>query len=494
MKKRIYILILAVWGISFTSCDSFLDINPESEVVNDDMFSTKRGVEDAVWGFYGKLKQENLYGESLSWAYTEVLAQNFSGPNRDLYTNMETYNYENILPNIDVIWTNMYEIIGHTNNFITNLEAKESNSLDLYNLYLGEAYGLRAFLHFELLRLFAPHVENKPNAAGIPYVTEYSFEHTPFSSVSEVYGKIIADLKKAQELLQADADNLVYPRVDATELEEDFLKGREIHFNLYAATATLARVYWMKGELDNAKEEALKVINSNKFPLAEKDEIINLIAGTLSPKESIWGLYSTNYFEITKKKLYTSNSWDSFGPYEIGSGGQYLLPYDQVYSQYLGENSGSDARLNWFRPAIEGMTTINILKVVDAIRVGSDQAPAGRGLIEGISMLRIPEMYYIVAEAELEKGNIDVATTYVNKVLTSRGLTKLEDRSPALSLDMDLLYNERHKEMFGEGQRWFDMKKRNMDIISNADGVVLPASDKIYVLPIPVTEYDYRNE
>lgn len=78
-------------------------------------------------------------------------------------------------------------------------------------------------------------------------------------------------------------------------------------------------------------------------------------------------------------------------------------------------------------------------------------------------------------------------------VLTSRGLTALSERVPALEPTIELLYNERHKEFFGEGMRWFEMKKRNMDIVSNTEFKTLPASDKIYILPIPTEEFENRN-
>lgn len=47
MMKRI---LLACISLFFLGCGNFLDINPESEVVNDDMFSTAEGVEDALYG------------------------------------------------------------------------------------------------------------------------------------------------------------------------------------------------------------------------------------------------------------------------------------------------------------------------------------------------------------------------------------------------------------------------------------------------------------
>lgn len=47
---------------------------------------------------------------------------------------------------------------------------------------------------------------------------------------------------------------------------------------------------------------------------------------------------------------------------------------------------------------------------------------------------------------------------------------------------------------FGEGQIWYNMKRLNKDIICNSLDRVLPASDTYYVVPIPDSEYEYRND
>ena len=49
MKK---IIILLCISFSFCCCDSFLDVNPDSEVINGDMFNSADGVEDALYGVY----------------------------------------------------------------------------------------------------------------------------------------------------------------------------------------------------------------------------------------------------------------------------------------------------------------------------------------------------------------------------------------------------------------------------------------------------------
>lgn len=495
MKRTYITYIMLCVGLILNSCDDFLEINPDSEVINDELFSNAEGVEDALNGIYSTLNKENLYGKKLAWELPEILSQDLNGPTDIVYTQLATYNYNDANTFINSLWKDMYQTIGYTNNVILNLEEKNPNIFPHYDMYLGEAYGLRGFLHFELLRLFAPHIENgSANERGIPYVKIYTFEPTPFSTVSEVYDAVILDLKRAQELLIMDEMYVAFPRVDYTSGQvESFLKGREIHFNYYAATAALARVYRMKGDLENAKIEALKIINSGKFPLASADKIVNLVAGALSPSESIFGLFSNDYIKTTEATLFSTTSFLGFPPFQKESGGNPLQEFRDVYNQYLGANSGTDFRLQWFRRSFEGASMLNVLKVVDVLQINTGIPPSQRGLLPGISMIRVPEMYYIIAEAELVNGNTAEATSVLNQVLLSRGLAKLQNREPAIIPDLDFLYNERHKELFSEGQRWFDMKKRNMNIISNEESKILPASDKIYVLPIPIEEFELRN-
>lgn len=494
MKNK-YIIAILLLCSTFNSCAKFLDINPKAEVVDKDMFSTEQGCEDAVMGLYGELKSINLYGERWNWGVFDVLSQDLNA-GEETYQYLKSYNYNDARKMIDTLWIESYKVVGYANNIIGNLEERTENRFSLQDLYLGEAYGVRAMLHFDLVRAFAPHVELKGGERGIPYVTKYTFKHTDFSTVNQVYDYIVADLRKAQEYLKMDESVIVYPRVKLEDEMEDlttiaFLKGRQMHFNYYAATALLARVLWTKGEYADARTEALKVINSGKFPLANKDEITLLIAGVLSPKETIWGIYSTDYVNITKKRFYTNQSWEVNLPY---SSNKTQYPYQKIYSQYLETNSGSDSRLNWFRASDGGGNTIECLKVVDEKMIKeSTDTPTSRGYLDGISVLKVSELYYIVAEAFLRENSVSEATDYINKVLMSRGLTELGSRMPVIVPSLDMLYNERHKEMYCEGQRWFDMKKRNENILSNNTKVTHNASDLIYVLPIPLIETDNRN-
>ena len=254
--------------------------------------------------------------------------------------------------------------------------------------------GVRAFLHFDLLRLFT--AVNDMSANGIPYTETYSYKVTPFSSVGKVYEYILRDLLEAEKLLKQDEELLVYPREDQSR--KAFAKTRETHFNLYAAQATLARVYWMKGDLKQAGIYARKVIDSEKFPLVDRTEVQDFLTGILSEKETIWGVYSTAWQDNTQKYLYNNTSFFSLSPYGTESGSTYPDTYQNVYAKD-NDNSGTDFRMKHFR---ELNGSIRHMKLVDYFKIENLRERAD--VIQGFSLLRTAEMYLIAAEALLEEN------------------------------------------------------------------------------------------
>ena len=106
-------------------------------------------------------------------------------------------------------------------------------------------------------------------------------------------------------------------------------------------------------------------------------------------------------------------------------------------------------------------------------------------------MIRIPEMYYIMAEALLE-SDPDTATDYFDDVIKTRGLDALGDQGRTVTADA--LYIERRKEFYGEGQQWFNMKRLGKDIVATST-ITLSGSDvNTYKIPLPKDEEDNREE
>lgn len=480
--KKIYLTLTCLAAlVATTACNDFLDVRPSGEKVEDDIFETAKGFESAIYGVYGSMSNSYLYGCDLIWGTTELLAQNLTSTSQ-YGIDMSTYDYKS---NADTrtrllnIWSKAYLSIGYANNVLQNLEKKDPSSMELYNIYKGEMLGVRALLHFDLLRLFAPTDESK---RGIPYVTSYSFSVKPFSTVGQCYDYIINDLTEAEKLLADDEPYLAYPRENNNY--NAFNNYRETHMNLYAVKALLARVYWYRGDMTNAAKYASEVIDSNLFPLVGVTEVQDYLAGVLSPKETIFGIYSTKYLETSQNYLYTYQSYYSYSPYDDITGKTHLEPWTAIYALDI-DGTAQDFRTRHF---VQGNGVCMTYKLVDYKTI--ENTGRDNSLIAGVTVMHSSEMYLIAAEALLA-SDYNRALGYFNDEITSRGLPAL---APDQTLTAERIYNEYRKELFCEGQQWFNMKRLNRDITSNYETRVITANDDIYVLPIPDEEFEYRTE
>ena len=483
--KYLNIVLGCLMAFSVVSCDDFLDVRPKAEKLESDLFKNAQGFEDAIYGVYGSLQNAALYGRYLTWGIPEVLAQNLESSN-SVIADLAKYKYEendDLRSMFSNIWTTAYQTIGYTNNILNQLADWDKESLPLYNYYKGEMLAMRAMLHFDLLRLFAPMDMNKD---GIPYVTAYSYDVKSFYKVGEVYGFILKDLLEAEQLMADEEDELVYPHDDTNYY--DFMKYRETHLNVYAVRALLARVYWMKNDMTNAAKYAEKVITGNAFPLVDDIEVKDYLAGTLSPKETIFGLYSTSYLDLCESYLYNYLSYHSYNPYENEGGLNYLEPYTAIYAKDVPPTS-QDFRLSGHFRQSAGYSTF--LKTTDYYTLDGNVPDSRANLISGITLLHTSEMYLVAAEALLDT-DYEKAVAYFDAELKSRGVTPLAQRGGE-TLTKEMIFNEYRKELFGEGQTWYNMKRLNRDIQSNAELKTIPASETVYVIPIPEEEFEYRN-
>ena len=128
----------------------------------------------------------------------------------------------------------------------------------------------RAFLHFDLLRMFGPIYKEHPASKAIPYRTTFDKDATPVLSANEVVDAILKDLNAAEKLLKESDPLHFFTDQMGEELTEinQFLINREFRMNLYAVKAMLARVYCYKGDAESkalAVEYAKQVIAASEY-------------------------------------------------------------------------------------------------------------------------------------------------------------------------------------------------------------------------------------
>ncbi len=454
------------------ACSSFLDVNPKGEVFDADMFESAEGYEDALYGVYNEVASEEfLFGGYLLWI-PEALSWNESISDYMLKPMAEgSWEFANMTTK-EKLWAACYTAINHVNNIIAHAEKDSPGRFRYSKLYYGEALALRALLHFELLRIYgAPYwASDSYKAVSIPYVDSYSFAISPYLSWEEAFGRVLDDLKKAESLLGQDEELLPEIRSNSAM---GFTDARITHLNLYAVQALMARVYWTMNDMGNAALYALKVIDCGKFRFRPMRAFVQPDNGTLDMDETIFGLYSTE-FETRNRSKYQLGTSSS-------SGFVLASDWNALYNDGSA-SSGSDYRLNaWFDA---GEAKLN--KMVNASYYSGGAASYTGSSILGASILRIPEMYYIVAEYYLPSNTMKAAE-YMNAVTASRGLDAV------VYLNAGLLFRERRKEFYGEGFTWHEMKKMKMSITTDSGAVLDGNLESTWMMPISKDEEDGRN-
>lgn len=470
--KTIRLIYVCAMMLTMSACENFLDITPEGQEKRDDLLSTADGIEDAMYGVYSQMRGENLYGKELSFSALDIMAQYFYSYGNYKAENLLKYNYKysTVESTFEGVWTSMYANISNANS-VLNCDLVNGATEYPYSIYRGEALGLRAFMHFDLLRLFTEQITRNPNASGIPYATEFSLNTPDFSTAAQVYEKIIADLKQAESLL-ADEGRYVG--------ESDYMQMRQIHFNVHAVRATLARVYLTMGNYEQAEYYARKVIDESGRSLVRRNELVGDVAGVLSRTEAVFGIYSaTEFYSYVYDNLWLTTSFFALSP---------RSDYDTFYTS----EDGSDYRLTaFFTTTLDGV--LRFTKILDQYKKDSNEANRPSDMIPGINLIRLPEMYYIVAECLTRDGQIEEAAKKLDAVRASRGIEIATEWSVQTQETMlDLINADRYREWIGEGQSFYNMKRQNMTI-TNQNGEKISPSNSVYVVPVPDIEYDYRN-
>ena len=487
MKK--YLLILSAL-IALSSCKKFLDIQPESEVSKEQLFTTEEGFKEALNGAYVGLAGANLYGGNLTFSNLDIMAQNYQFTDAT-YQKIAAFDYTipAFVDKINVIWTNSYKSIGNVNQILEVIdERKELFRDNNYQIVKGEALAMRAYMHFDLLRMFGTSFKSNPSFKAIPYVTTVSTKTTPYSTVTETIDKVIADLQQAKALLKS-ADPILqagyvvgYPgNTKATELKSSslFLQNRRHRMNYYAVVSELARVYLYKGDNAAALSSAAEVITSLKFPWTVKEDFFNTDVAKrdrIFYNELIFGWY------IPKSQPQLEGLFSRDNP-------DYSATADQINSIYnLGTVGADDWRYKqWFRlvksagNADRFFLQKYIVNSTPIANLHPLMAPA----------LRLSEIYLIAAEASFD-ANPAAALDYFNTLRIHRGIGSSITAGISRPDFINLLEGEYRKEFYGESQNFFMHKRLNLNILTTS-GLIYPPSDKIFVFPLPVDELAYRN-
>ena len=284
MIKAKVIAAVALLGFGFSSCNDWLEVKMQDKIMENALFADYKGYMTALNGVY--IGMLDLYSRSLTTGALDVMAQyyNVSQNNNHSMKLYATYLYSD--PSIETattsIWNQAYTLLANTNVIIEHTD-NDMLTPQQHAVIRGEALALRAFIHFDLLRLYGPIFSEDSKKVCIPYQASSKREIQPMLPADEVLEKVIADLREAESLLVLH-DPIITEGVKNSSVSDDGatsydMSFRQLRLNYYAVQVLLARAYMWKGDNATAykiaKEQILDKITTKDlevFPWVTKEQ------------------------------------------------------------------------------------------------------------------------------------------------------------------------------------------------------------------------------
>ncbi|BDU27425.1 RagB/SusD family nutrient uptake outer membrane protein [Flavobacterium sp. GSB-24] len=477
LNKIALIILIALLA---TGCSDFLDVTPQDKILENQIFENEAGMQNVHNGLYLSLVSDDLYGRQLTMDAVEILGQQYNMTNNTSKSKIASYSYTESHPKgvFSDIWETGYKTILYANKFLESMEEHaEIVSKEKSDLLKGETIGIRAMLHFDMLRLYGPIYKVDPSLPAIPYYDTAVTANQPLISAKDVVAKILADLDKALELLKKDPI-LTSGKYNATtdfDANPYYSANRGLRMNYLAVKCLKARVLLYSGDKTGASAVANEVINFTKsttfFPWTPFLEATNA-----SNPDRIFS--SENFFALSDYRLYTKQKalFD------------YNLSNEAIYSPLLSrltavfESNDNDYRSlpSWKVPAVGGKTQKTFYKYEDVetkTKLFRLQIP----------MIRLSEMYLIAAETAPVPAD---GIAFLNTLRFNRGLTNLAATANVTTE----VTKEYKKEFIGEGQLFFYYKRINSATVPNgsaASGNITMGALQ-YVVPLPEIEVNFQ--
>ncbi|HEY8387676.1 MAG TPA: RagB/SusD family nutrient uptake outer membrane protein [Parasegetibacter sp.] len=485
MKSSKYIMMCLVTGSLFmTSCKKWLTVQPSTEVTQNVLFDNESGFKDALNGVYMLLKSNDLYGNHMTYGTIDRLVSNwdFTAGTVENAISLMDFTHSGVQEQFSRIFAQQYKTIANVNQILKYLETNKHvfRTTNLHDYIKSECLAIRAFCHFDLLRLFGPVPGNIPSGTVLPYVKTLSIEPNRHETYEVFKNHLMQDLTDAENLVKDIEPFINYsavqlaapsdPRVSDFNPETEVGAYRFIRFNYYAIKGLQARAWlWFgdKGQAYQAAKVILDAKNSNgasKFPLGTPSSYQNNDMNLSS--EHILGLYDHNL---------RSKYDGQFASGNIKKGTSSAIVVTQLYG-----NTGTDMRETSLWTTVQngsGIQSYIIRKFATTTSVSAHNL--GRFMMP---IIRISEMYLIAAEAapDAEKAQ------YWNAYRVARNLNSAVIPASEAEFRKELA-KEYHREFIAEGQAFFAYKRVNA---AKADMIWPQAAAEVnYVVPLPLNEF-----
>lgn len=501
-KLRYYISLIVTVAMTVGCSEDFLKITNQNELSSDNFYSKIENFDLALTGTYDAVKNLDLFGQTF---YIQTL---LALPHESDYWNAQNRNEVNSADgNVQVAWRGFYRIVARANDIIENAPLYKATynptqaQSDKLDGMVAQAHFMRGYAFFHLVRLWgeSPYAVDKERNA-VPLILNVATTRAemaaPRATVSQVYEQIIADFKIAEAGLPEswDADNVA-------------------RVSKFAVKGFLGQVHLYREDYAESKKYFDEVFASAKYALVPFDKYDDLFQGKAEfSSESLW--------EINYTVDMQQNIWEN----GLGSGVALVIAAPGRGWSNCTPHGVNIARFD-NDPRLQICTYAPDDLVAD---VDGDMTPAGKSVFNftghsfrkynprdysvystnrnsgtNFHMLRLADVYLMYAEVMHGLGNDDAASEYMNKV--RRRAYGFEPNIANADVDYnvtgtnlrDSIREERFRELFGEGHRWYDIVRWGIveqEVLKYNEkrvtqGIII-YQPKDYYYPVPLQELD----
>ncbi|MBZ9630863.1 RagB/SusD family nutrient uptake outer membrane protein [Salegentibacter sp. LM13S] len=465
-------LLLLLLAFSFGCSEDYLDKTEEYNIDSENYFNSEEDYYNAMIGVYDVLQSTYvnvLLGEIAS---DNTLSGGESANDVIGFQQVDEMTHTPVNDNLDDVWDWNFAGVQRANYV---LEFEDKTDFEGREMIIAEVRFLRAYFTFELVKWFGP----------IPLKGDERFvlgdeNSIPRAPVEDVYAQIESDLQFA-------IDNLDYTAPEIGRAT----KG--------AAMALLGKAHLYQEEFDEAAVVLTELINNGPYALADFE--------TLFEQEG------ENNEESVFEVQYTGEEGAGFGCLQCSEGNvavgfqgirnysgpvfepgfSFNVPVQEAYNLFDEDDIRREFSIldieAWVEETgatyAEGYKHTGYFNRKYLPRKNDNVGDANLTQPNNYRSIRYADVLLMAAEA-LNRGGIDdnEARIYLNEVRERAGLQEVEASGNVLT---ELIFEERRKELVGEGHRFFDLVRTGR-AADNIDGFT---SGKNELFPIPLEEIEF---
>lgn len=440
MKK---ILILSLVFPLLLACKNYLDIKPYGKTIpqTPDEFSS------LMHNYLNRID----YGEGLIVGNISSIID-FECYADNLEANLTSYPDGNFIPlyigshlsSKQINYQDLYACIRDCNIVIGNMKNDGSS---LASDVLGTAHTLRGLCYYNLLRNFCEPAVDNPDGLGLPMVTSFEMEERPLR------GKI----REAAELIENDY----------LQAQKYGISNPVYRFNEEVIDGFLARLYFWTGDWDKALSRAEKVLE--KHPLLKGEKYSAMIKSYVAKKGNI--LFKSTVF-ITGKEIEYNGAISSAKNRPVSKRFLDLFPEGKNDIRY-GLSIGEKRKFSKVPIACLRSAEMQLIKAECLYHKGD-----ASGALSAINELRRNRIDGVADWDETSLPPVD-KNEFIKKDAQGKELTPL----------ISAILSERRKELFMEGDRWYELKRNGCPQFWVAkQGRKYVVERFMYTFPLPVTD------